>query len=103
MNHAGAMRGNHVKIKFPVTTARNTLRELISDNHNTPIRRLAIAIRFCPELTKLTIGGGGCNGQSRKDEGKKWKRWLSTVCWFRISRNDVKSQRGINDIRDAFT
>lgn len=46
MNHTGNARRdarNHVKIKFPVAAVRNTLRELISDNHNTPIRRIVRA------------------------------------------------------------
>lgn len=43
MNHAGnAWRDarNHVKIKFHVVAARNTLHLLISDNHNASIRRV---------------------------------------------------------------
>lgn len=43
MNHAGNARRdarNHVKIKFRVVAARNTLRELISDSHNASIRRV---------------------------------------------------------------
>lgn len=65
MNHAGNARRdarNHVKIKFRVVAARNTLRELISDSHNASIRRVVTVSspppthpRFCPELTKLTL------------------------------------------------